>query len=323
MRATLSATIETAATMPGARQAWATPRAATLAMVIACTIWGTSFVFGKIALRDLGVSHVILLRFVLASVTLLPVLIWHRSQVPLRDLPLLFLTGVLAVPLSFLLQFQGLALTTISRASLIVGAAPPLMAMGGMVFFGERPGLRIWTAVAVSLAGIAAISGFPGGGGSWIGDGLVFLSTVTSVVWVMIIKRVSQRLTSLVATSTMIIFGTLSLIPLALLEDGFPRLDLPLDVWLSVGVLGVACTALAFVLWNWGLEHTPASRAGLFLNIEPVVGALLGITLWGDSVGAGLLLGGALILGAALWVSDAGEGESAAHDPIREPSSIS
>jgi drug/metabolite transporter (DMT)-like permease len=113
------------------------------------------------------------------------------------------------------------------------------------------------------------------------------------------------------------------LIPLALLEDGFPRLDLPLDVWLSVGVLGVACTALAFVLWNWGLEHTPASRAGLFLNIEPVVGALLGITLWGDSVGAGLLLGGALILGAALWVSDAGEGESAAHDPIREPSSIS
>lgn len=133
---------------------------------------------------------------------------------------------------------------------------------------------------------------------------MVFLSIVTSVGWVLIIKRLSQRLPSLVATAAMIVLGTLSLIPFALLEDGLPRLDLPLDVWLSVGVLGVACTALAFVLWNWGLERYPASRAGLFLNIEPVVGALLGITLWGDSFGGGLLLGGALILGAAALVSD-------------------
>ncbi len=304
MRATLSTTIEPAAAVPSVRPIGATPRAAVLAMVIACTIWGTSFAFGKIALRELSVSHVILLRFVLASVALLPVLIKYRLQIPVRELPLLFMTGVLAVPLSFLLQFYGLALTTISRASLIVGAAPPLMALAGMTFFGERPGWRVWAAVAASLAGVVTISGFPGAGGSWIGDGMLFLSIVTSVGWVLIIKRLSQRLPSLVATAAMIVLGTLSLIPFALLEGGLPRLDLPLDVWLSVGVLGVACTALAFVLWNWGLERYPASRAGLFLNIEPVVGALLGITLWGDSFGGGLLLGGALILVAAALVSD-------------------
>ncbi len=317
MRATLSATIEPAAAVPSVRPIGATPRMAILAMVIACTIWGTSFVFGKIALRELSVSHVILLRFVLASVALLPVLIKYRSQIPVRELPLLFLTGFVAVPVSFLAQFHGLALTTVTRASLIVGAAPPLMALAGMIFFGERPSLRIWAAVAVSLTGIVAISGFPGAGGSWIGDGLVFLSIVTSVAWVIMVKRISQRLTSLVATGTTIVFGTLTLIPFTIAGDGFPRLDLSPDVWLSVLVLGALCTALAFVLWNWGLERYPASRAGVFLNIEPAVGALLGISLWGNSFGAGTALGGALIIGAALLVPDAGSAESTTPDPIR------
>lgn len=280
------------------------PQPATLAMVAACVIWGTSFPFGKIALRELSVPQVISLRFVLASVAFLPVLFKHRSRLTRHDLPLLFLTGFLAVPVSFLLQFQGLALTTVSRASLVIGSAPPLMALAGMAFFGERPAARVWIAVALSFIGIAAISGAPGSEGSWVGDGLVFLSIVTSVVWVLMVKRISQRLTALVATGTTIVFGTLTLLPVALLQDGLPRLNLPLDIWLSVIVLGVLCTALAFVLWNWGLERTSASRAGVFLNIEPVVGALLGITLWGDAFGVGVALGGALIIGAALLVSD-------------------
>jgi drug/metabolite transporter (DMT)-like permease len=316
VRATLPASLDAPAAAGVAPLQWARSRAAALSMVVACVIWGTSFAFGKIALGQLSVSQVILLRFLMASVVLTPVLIRRRARLPLSDLPLLVLTGFLAVPVSFLLQFQGLAMTTVSRASLIVGAAPPLMALAGMGFFRERPGPRVWAAVALSVLGIAVISGSPGAGGSWIGDGLVFLSIVTSVAWVMIIKRVSRRLTSFVATAYLIVFGTLTLVPIALLQGGFPRLDLPLDVWLSVLALGALCTALAFVLWNWGLERTSASRAGVFLNIEPVVGALLGVTLWGDTLGAGVAIGGALIIGAALLVSNDGRTASASPDPI-------
>ena len=313
MRTTLSPSLKPAG---GRRLSWAVPRASTLAMVAACTIWGTSFALGKIALHDLSVPQLILMRFLLASLVLLPLLLRERPRLTRRDVPLLFLTGILAVPVTFLLQFYGLAMTTVTRASLIIGTAPPLMALAGMVFFGERSGMRVWMAVALSLAGIAAISGSPGAGGSWVGDGLVFLSIVTSVAWVLIMKRVSQRLTALTATGAMLVFGTLALFPVALLDGGFPRLDLPLDVWLSVIGLGVLCTALAFVLWNWGLERTSAARGGLFLNIEPVVGALLGIGLLGDSFGAGVVLGGSLIIGAALWV---GEGDQGAPTPTHRP----
>jgi drug/metabolite transporter (DMT)-like permease len=55
----------------------------------------------------------------------------------------------------------------------------------------------------------------------------------------------------------------------------------------------------AFLLWNWGVARVPAGRAAPFLNLEPVVGAALGVGILGDALAAGTVAGGVLILGAA------------------------
>jgi drug/metabolite transporter (DMT)-like permease len=56
-------------------------------------------------------------------------------------------------------------------------------------------------------------------------------------------------------------------------------------------------------LWNWGIHHVPASRAGVFLNIEPVMGSVLGVQLLGEHLGPFAWFGGALILGAAITLT--------------------
>jgi drug/metabolite transporter (DMT)-like permease len=68
-------------------------------------------------------------------------------------------------------------------------------------------------------------------------------------------------------------------------------------------VLGLGCSAAAYALWNWGVGRVPASRAGVFLNLEPLVGALLGVLVLGDAWGPQTVVGGAMILGAAVVVS--------------------
>jgi drug/metabolite transporter (DMT)-like permease len=289
-------------------------RASTAALAISSVIWGSSFLFGKLALQELTVSQLVLLRFAFGSLALFPIVVIKKAWMNWRDLPRFLLTGFLAVPATFLLQFHGLALTTVARASLIIGAIPPLLAVGGAVFLGERPGPRGWLVVATSMAGILVITGAPSAGGSWLGDGLVFLSTLVSVVWVMMNKRLSEKYSALVATTYMLLFGTLTLAPISLLWDGLPRLNLPATIWLSVLILGLLCTALAFVLWNWGLERVPASRAGVFLNLEPVVGVLLGVTVMGESLDARVVLGGLVILAAA-WFAAQAERSSTNHDP--------
>jgi drug/metabolite transporter (DMT)-like permease len=82
-----------------------------------------------------------------------------------------------------------------------------------------------------------------------------------------------------------------------------PWLDLTVVGWGSVLVLGLGCSAATYALWNWAVGCVPASRAGVFLNLEPLVGALLGVLVLGEAWGPGTVVGGALIIGAAVVVS--------------------
>jgi drug/metabolite transporter (DMT)-like permease len=66
------------------------------------------------------------------------------------------------------------------------------------------------------------------------------------------------------------------------------------------GLLATASTAL---LWNWGLKRVPASQAGIFVNLEPLVGAILGVSLLHESLGIMAVVGGALIIGGAVYFS--------------------
>ena len=82
-----------------------------------------------------------------------------------------------------------------------------------------------------------------------------------------------------------------------------PKLDLAPLGWASVLILGLGCSAATYTLWNCGLARVPASHAGVFLNLEPLVGALLGVLVLGEAWSPGTAIGGALIIGAAVVVS--------------------
>lgn len=273
------------------------------ALVSACVIWGSSFLFGKGALSELAVSHVVLLRFLIASVLLLPIGLIRKDAPRTQDLPLFFITGFLTVPVTYLLQFGGLALTNVSSASIIIGAFPPLMAIAAMMFFGERPGPRGWIAILLSTLGILIIFGVPDTTHNLVGDGMVILSLITSVIWVTLSKRLMERYDALAATSYIILCGTISLIPISLLWDGLPELGSTAAVWIHVLALGIPCTGLAYVLWNWGLSRIEASRAAVYVNLEPVVGAILGVMILDESIRLSALVGGSLILFAAFDIS--------------------
>lgn len=273
------------------------------ALAGACVIWGSSFVFGKLALAEIAVSHLVLERFALGCAVLLPVGIARRGFPRRSDLPLFLVAGVVGVPLTFLLQFEGLARTTVTSASLIVGAGAPLVALAA-VFDGDRLDRSGWWAVALSTAGVALLVGLPGPGRTVLGDGLVFLSMVAAAGYILLCSRLLRRYPALDATVWSLTLGTIVLAPIAWIVDGPPPVGgLTPGAAASVVVLGLGCTAGTYLLWNWGLARVPVSRAGVYLNLEPLVGALLGVALFGDPVSLGLGGGGAAILAAAAWIS--------------------
>jgi drug/metabolite transporter (DMT)-like permease len=273
------------------------------ALALAGALWGVSFLFGKWALEELGPAHVTLLRFSLASAALLPYALLKGVWPGRGDLPLFLLVGFLTVPATFLVQFWGLSLTGATVAALIVGCGPPIVALFASLFLGERLGKIGWSAVGASTLGVALAVARPGVSNDWLGDALVLLSLLAVVGWVLLGKRLGDGYPAVPATAWILTFGTLTLLPVALLWEGVPRLDLTLLGWASVLVLGLGCSAATYALWNWGVARVPASRAEVFLNLEPLVGALLGVLVLGEAWGPGTVVGGALIIGAALVVS--------------------
>lgn len=287
------------------------------ACALAGCLWGTGFYWGRLALNEMSVESMVLYRFLFACIVMLPVALVHRERFNFADLRLLLISAFFGIPVQFLIQFHGLDHTTVSHASLMVGSMPVLLGLAAALFAGERLDTIGWLALVTSTIGAALIvlGGRHGnatrGGPSLEGDLLVVLSLCTALAWILLSKKLMQNHSPLAVTAYTILSGSLMLIVWIIgptlanpwlshkfLLPAFAHISSL--AWTALAIGGVACTAATTLLWNWGIHHVPASRAGVFLNIEPALGSILGVKLLGEHLGPFAGLGGILILGAAI-----------------------
>ncbi len=294
------------------------------ACAVAGSLWGTGFYFGRLALNEMSVEYMVLYRFLFACVGMLPVALANRVRFTWGETRLLLISALFGIPVQFLIQFHGLALTTVSHASLMVGSMPVLLGVAAALFAGESLDIIGWMALVGSTVGAALIvlGGHHGamnqGGPSLEGDLLVVLSLCTALAWILLSKKLMQTHSPRVVTAYTILTGTAMLAvwvlgpwllnPLLRHKSPPPPFThVSITAWTALAIGGLACTATTTLLWNWGIHHVPASRAGVFLNIEPALGSWLGVKLLGEHLGPYAWAGGALILGAAIILTTRGQ----------------
>ncbi len=293
------------------------------ACAVAGCLWGTGFYFGRLALNEMSVEHMVLYRFLFACVGLLPVALLNRVRLTAGEIKILLISAAFGIPIQFLIQFHGLARTTVSHASLMVGAMPVLLGVAAAIFAGERLDRFGWAALVASTIGAALIvlGGHRGpatqGEPTLFGDLLVVVSLCTALTWILLSKKLMQSHSPVVVTAYSILAGTIMLVlwilgPMLLNPWRVHKVAAPpfahvsATAWIALAISGLACTATTTFLWNWGIHHVPASRAGVFLNIEPALGSYLGVKLLGEHLGPYAWFGGALILGAAIVLTTRG-----------------
>jgi len=304
------------------------------ACALAGCLWGTGFYFGRIALNEMSVESMVLYRFLFASLGMLPVMLFHgggRVRLTGPELRLLLVASTFGVPLQFLLQFHGLVRTTVSHASLMVGAMPVMLAVAAAIFAGEKLDWLGWVALCGSTvgAGLVTLGGSRTASGNeaptFVGDMMVFVSLFIALAWILQSKKLMETHSPPVVTAYTILAGTAMLAvwilgpwllsPLTHQKVPPPPLaHVSMTAWIALAISGLLCTATTTLLWNWGIHHVPASRAGVFLNIEPAMGSFLGVELLGEHLGPFAWVGGALILAAAVALTTHG------HEP--EPAVI-
>jgi len=278
------------------------------ACAVASCFWGCGFFFGKIALAEMNFAHMVLYRFLFAIMVLLPLLLTHRPGLNPREWGLLAVASFLGVPVQFLIQFYALSITTVSHAALMVGTMPVILAVGAALFAHERMDRVGWMALAGSTcgAGLIALSGgsHAKGGATLAGDVLVVVSLLIALFWILINKELMGRHSHVVVTAYGLLVGTGMLMVWVPLRYGMPPVaEVSLKTWLALAASGVLCTATTTLLWNWGMTQVPASQAGVLLNMEPLMGSLLGVLVLGERLGPSAWVGGGLILASAVTLT--------------------
>jgi drug/metabolite transporter (DMT)-like permease len=275
---------------------------------LASSLWGCGFFFGKIALAEMSFAHMVLYRFLFGMVVLLPLLGTHRPGLNRKEWGLLLMASFLGVPLQFLIQFYALSITTVSHAALMVGTMPVILAVGAAAYAHERMDGVGWAALAGSTSGAALIALGGGahakGGATLAGDALVVVSLMIALFWILLNKQLMERHSHIVVTAYGLLLGTLMLMIWVPVRYGLPPVHgVSVKAWLALAGSGVLCTASTTLLWNWGMTQVPASQAGVLLNMEPLIGSLLGVIVLGERLGPSAWVGGGLILASAITLT--------------------
>ena len=269
-----------------------------LFLAIAGIFWGLGFPLGKIALHEMAAAHMVLLRFAVAAVVSRPFALASREARALfRSVPVV-IAGI-CYGVAFMVQFEGLAHVTVTLAALLVGAMPALIAITAFLLR-ERVSRASWIGVIAATAGAALIAGKPDGSGTPLGIALSLISLLIFLGWLLALRRAPKTTSAMAVPAVTVVIGAITVLPVALLMHGAPPLHMSSAAWAGIVGQGLLSTFLATVAWNVGASRVGSAAAGVFINIEPLVGSILGIGFFGDPAGVTIIAGGAMIIAGSI-----------------------
>jgi drug/metabolite transporter (DMT)-like permease len=144
-----------------------------------------------------------------------------------------------------------------------------------------------------------------------LGDLLLLLSTLALATYLVLGRRAFPGGGSLALVAGVAGYGLLFLLPASALELAARGMGRPTAAdLLGLLYLGAAASALAFLLWGYGLRHLAAGQAAAFANLNPLVGVAVAALLLGEPVSAAQIAGGVLIL-SGVWLATGGEDRGA------------
>lgn len=270
--------------------------------------WGIPYLFIKIVVRELDPTVVVFARVGVASVVLIPVAAYRRMLQPLcRRWLAITALSVMQIAGPFLLISYGEQHITSSFTSLLIAAEPLLVALFALRFDHSEQvgGLRL-IGLLIGMAGVIALLGFniSGDEQKLLGGAFVLLAAAGYAACALFVKRpIIATLPSLGVVAAECAIATIVLAPVAVTR--LPKQIPDLEVLVSLLVLGLICTALAYLTFFALIAEVGASRGTVFTYINPAVSVLLGVTLLGESLNVPMIVGFLLIIvGSYLSTSD-------------------
>ena len=261
-------------------------------------VWGIPYLFIKIAVEHVSPAVVVLVRVALAAAVLLPIAAARGGLgTTLRRWRWLVAFAVIeiAVPLG-LLGWAELRISS-GLTGLLVAAVPMIAALLGWLFAtDDRPDLRRFAGLVVGVVGVAALVGIDVRGGDLLAVGAVLLVAFCYALGPILLSRRLADLPSLSVIALSFVVSTVVWVVPAWLTRPDPLGDVPGRTWASLVVLGLVCSAFAFLVFFALVAEVGPARTTVITYVAPAVSVGLGVAVLGEPVTSGIVVGFPLVL---------------------------
>ena len=282
---------------------------AVISVILAGVLWGVISIFIKtLSAAGLGSLQIAMLRMTTAAVIFTAVIAVKdpsKLKIRIKDIWMFIGTGIVSVVMFNTCYFYTMINSQASVAVVLLYTSPVFIMLLSALIYKEKITLKKIIALVLTFAGCVLVTGLIGGSYTvtpkilltGLGAGLFYgLYTIFG-------RAALKKYDTMTVTAYTFIFAMLGSIPLGNPVEtvGIIRHNPTLIIW-CVGI-GIVSTVLPYFLYTWGLQRMESGKAAILVAVEPMVGAVMGMTLYHEPHNALKLAGIAFILCAIVILS--------------------
>ncbi|CAM3365430.1 EamA family transporter [Xenorhabdus nematophila] len=284
-------------------------------LTIVSIIWGGTFIAGRFISFDIGALLLASLRFIFAAVVLVLILFFSKKgfvKINKNQMMKIIFLGFFGIYVYNICFFYGLKYIDASRASLIVAINPVVIAIFSYFFFRERlPAISVGGIILCLLgAGFVIVSNNPllleSGNGSMIGDISILGCVISWVIYSVFCKKTVNEIGALHTVAYSVLAGAIMLTVTVLVTGEMNQTALSLLSFsdlISLIYLGVVGSAIAYILYYDGIDKIGATRAGVFIALNPLTAVLGGMLFLGEKLTTTIFMGAVFII-AGIFIAN-------------------
>lgn len=275
-----------------------------IAIATSLIFWASAFAAIRLSLRSYSPGHLVLLRFLTASLILLVYALIVRMPMPKKkDLPAMFFLGFIGITVYHLTLAYGELTVSAGSASILVSSAPIFTALLAVFILREKINFWGWAGILISFFGVTLVTMGEGKGITFEPAViLILLSAISASFYIVLQKPYLKKYSPVQFVTYAIWTGTF--FQLYFSAGLFQSIkNAPIGTTLAIVYLGIFPAALSYITWSYVLSRIPTSLAASYLYLSPVLAILIAMVWLGEIPTFLSLIGGVFTLTGVIIVN--------------------